>query len=263
MDLLVWCLYGHLPCSKGCPGTGENFVVLPHGRSHHADSGQNLLGKSDEQTTEYAEDALGALGGVVRLDGHTQLDDAPAQHDHADGLNARKNEVAEVVDNGKGIGVGGQGRAGQGGAQGQHEDGGEIEAVAPSGPPLRKGIRLGVFLVQHENQPFLFQNFDVVQTLKRHGQVGLGVSQSGVVNVGRCPAVLRQFDIGVLENVILLVHHRAFPPDEQQGVVVVQGPHLVGSHQLFATMSSDEFKNGQKNNPPRLREGVVASILKK
>ena len=45
-------------------------------------------------------------------------------------------------------------------------------------------------------------------------------------------AVLRQFDIGVLENVILLVHHRAFPPDEQQGVVVVQGPHLVGSHQL-------------------------------
>ena len=26
--------------------------------------------------------------------------------------------------------------------------------------------------------------------------------------------------------------------------------------QLFATMSSDEFKNGQKNNPPRLREGL-------
>ena len=33
--------------------------------------------------------------------------------------------------------------------------------------------------------------------------------------------------------------------------------------EFFATMSSDEFKNGQKNNPPRLREGVVASILKK
>lgn len=25
---------------------------------------------------------------------------------------------------------------------------------------------------------------------------------------------------------------------------------------LFATMSSDEFKNGQKNNPSRLREGL-------
>ena len=223
---------------------------------YHADSGQNLLGKSDKQTAEYAEDALGALGGVVRLDGHTQLDDAPAQHDHADGLNARKNKGAEIVDNGKGVGVGGQGRAGQGGAQGQHEDAGEIETAGPSGPPLRKGIRLGVFLVQHKNQPLLFQNFNVIQTLKRHGQVGLGVSQSGVVNVGRGPAVLRQFDIGVFENVILLVHHRVFPPDEQQGVVVVQGPHLVGSHQLFATMSSDEFKNGQKNNPSRLREGL-------
>ena len=66
MDLLVWCLYGHLPCSKGCPGTGENFVVLPHGRSHHADSGQNLLGKSDEQTTEYAEDALGRTEEAVQ-----------------------------------------------------------------------------------------------------------------------------------------------------------------------------------------------------
>ena len=72
---------------------------------YHADSGQNLLGKSDKQTAEYAEDALGALGGVVRLDGHTQLDDAPAQHDHADGLNARKNKGAEIVDNGNNYGI--------------------------------------------------------------------------------------------------------------------------------------------------------------
>ena len=78
MNFLVWRLYDHLPCSKGCPGTGDNFVVLPHGRSHHADSGQNLLGKSDEQAAEHAEDALGALAGVVGLDRHTQLDDTPA-----------------------------------------------------------------------------------------------------------------------------------------------------------------------------------------
>lgn len=209
---------------------------------YHADGAQNLFGKSDEQPAEHAEDTLGALAGVVGLDRHTQLDDTPAQDDDADGLDTGKDKVAKVVDNSKRIGVGGQGRAGQGGAQGQHEDGGEIETADLSGPPLRKGIRLVVCFVQHENQPFLFQNFDVIQALKGRGQVGLGVSQAGVVNVGPCPAVLRQLDIGVFENVILLVHHRAFPPNEQQGIVVIQGPHLIGGHQLFATMSSDEFK---------------------
>lgn len=30
---------------------------------------------------------------------------------------------------------------------------------------------------------------------------------------------------------------------------------------VFATMSSDEFKNEQKNNPPRLREGLYTLTL--
>ncbi len=165
-------------------------MVLPHGRSHHADSGQNLLGKSDEQTTEYAEDALGALGGVGETGWTYQLDDAPRpstitptalMHEKMKSL-----RLLTMVRGSVSAARAGQARAAH---RVSMRDGGEIEAVAPSGPPLRKGIRLGVFLVQHENQPFLFQNFDVVQTLKRHGQVGPGRSQSGVVNVGRCPAV--------------------------------------------------------------------------
>ena len=37
---------------------------------------------------------------------------------------------------------------------------------------------------------------------------------------------------------------------------VATSPEFVLGHQLSATMSSDEFKNGQKNNPSRLREGL-------
>ena len=116
MELVIRHLDDDFPGSKLRPVTENNFVALPHGRSHHADSGQNFLGKSDQQAAEHAEDSLGALGGVVGLDGHAQLDDAPAQHDHTDGLDTGKNEVAEIVDNGKGVGVGSQGRTGQGGA---------------------------------------------------------------------------------------------------------------------------------------------------
>ena len=47
------------------------------------------------------------------------------------------------------------------------------------------------------------------------------------------------------EEDILAIHYRKF----------------IYTHQLFATMSSDEFKNEQKNNPPRLREGLYTLTL--
>ena len=116
MELVIWCLNDDFQGSKRHPVTGNDFAALPHGRSHHADSAQNFLGKCNQQAAEHTEYSLGALGGVVGLDGHAQLDDAPAQHDHTDGLDTGKNEVAEIVDNGEGVGVGSQGRTGQGGA---------------------------------------------------------------------------------------------------------------------------------------------------
>ena len=66
------------------------FPFLFRPGSYRADSGQNLLGESDDQPTEHTQHTLAALAGVVRLDGHTELDDAPAQDDHADGLDAGK-----------------------------------------------------------------------------------------------------------------------------------------------------------------------------
>lgn len=35
----------------------------------------------------------------------------------------------------------------------------------------------------------------------------------------------------------------------------IQHREFINGQKIFATMSSDEFKNGQKNNPPRLRGG--------
>ena len=136
MELVIRRLDDDFPGSKLRPVTGNDFAALPHGRSHHADSTQNFLGKCNQQAAEHTEDSLGALGGVVGLDGHAQLDDAPAQNNDADGFDTGKNELRQVVDDGKGIGVSRQGRAGQNGAQGHGKHGGEIETADPFGPPL-------------------------------------------------------------------------------------------------------------------------------
>ena len=108
--------------------------------SRHADGGQNLLCKSDNKAAKDAEDALRPLAGVVGLDRHTQLDDAPAQDHHADGLDAGENKVAEVVDNGEGVAVRGKSGDSQGHAEGSGQGGGEIKAPDLSGPALVQGI---------------------------------------------------------------------------------------------------------------------------
>ena len=53
---------------------------------YRADSGKDLLCKSDHQAAEQAQEALGSLAGVMALDRHTDLDDAPAEDNNADGL---------------------------------------------------------------------------------------------------------------------------------------------------------------------------------
>ena len=46
------------------------------------------------------------------------------------------------------------------------------------------------------------------------------------------PAIRSEADIGVLENVVLEVHHGPLAPDEHQRVAVIQHTHLVGGHKL-------------------------------
>ena len=52
---------------------------------YSADGRQDLLGKGDHQAAEQAQEALGSLAGVMALDRHTDLDDAPAKDNNADG----------------------------------------------------------------------------------------------------------------------------------------------------------------------------------
>ena len=68
--------------------------------------------------------------------------------------------------------------------------------------------------------------------------------------------VAGQFVVWVLGQVILVGQKRPDAPQLQDALAAVHDSQFVPAHKLFDTMSSDEFKNGQKNNPPRLREGL-------
>lgn len=63
-----------------------------------------------------------------------------------------------------------------------------------------------------------------------------------MVDVGRSAAQRGLTDSWVLHKVIFLIHHRLCASDEQDCIPVVQLAHLVRGQQLFATLSSDEFK---------------------
>ena len=56
--------------------------------------------------------------------------------------------------------------------------------------------------------------------------------------------------VGVLGDVVLVRQKRPHPAQLEDALAAVHDGQLILAHQLFATMSSDEFKNGQKNNPP-------------
>ena len=64
-----------------------------------------------------------------------------------------------------------------------------------------------------------------------------------MMNVGRCTAKRAARDCGMVHEIVLFIHDRACTADEQQRIAIIQFPHLVRRQKLFATMSSDEFKN--------------------
>ena len=65
---------------------------------YRADSREDLLCKGKHKPAEQAQEALGSLAGVMALDRHTNLDDAPAEDNNADGLDRGEDEVGKVVD---------------------------------------------------------------------------------------------------------------------------------------------------------------------
>ena len=72
---------------------------------------QNFLGKGNQQAPEQAEKTLCTLTGVVGLDAHAHLNNAPAQDDNTQSLDDGENEVREVVDDGERVRTGGKGRS--------------------------------------------------------------------------------------------------------------------------------------------------------
>lgn len=138
---------------------------------HRADSGQNLLGEGNHQAAEQTEETLCPLAGVVGLDRHTHLHDAPAEDNHAQGLNDGENEVGQVIDNAQRVGACGKGRDGQGRAQGHGQSGGEVEAAGAAVlVPCEgaAGIGMAKKLV-HTKKFLLFNNFHIFQ--RRKGKV--------------------------------------------------------------------------------------------
>ena len=76
---------------------------------YRADSREEYLCESIHQPAEQAQEALGTPAGVMALDRHTDLDDAPAEDNHADGLDRRKDEIGQVVDHRDWVAAGGKG----------------------------------------------------------------------------------------------------------------------------------------------------------
>ena len=69
-----------------------------------------------------------------------------------------------------------------------------------------------------------------------------------MVDVGRPAAVDGVADGGVFGQLVLQIHHRLGAPDEQDGVAVVQPPHLIRGQQFSATLSSGELKETPHNS---------------
>ena len=76
---------------------------------YRTDSREDFLCESNHKPAEQAQEALGSLAGVMALDRHTDLDDAPAEDNNADGLDRGKDKVRQVVDHRDRVAAGGKG----------------------------------------------------------------------------------------------------------------------------------------------------------
>ena len=69
---------------------------FPLGQSA-GNQGQNLLGKSDDNTTGQSEETVGSLAGVVGFEGEADLHHTEAQQDHTNGPDEAKNESLRLL----------------------------------------------------------------------------------------------------------------------------------------------------------------------
>ena len=80
------------------------------------------------------------------------------------------------------------------------------------------------------------------------GHIPFNVKSVFLVEIGKV------FVVRVLRYIVFVAEKGAHAAQLQNTFSSVHNCDFVLCHQLFSTMSSDEFKNGQKNNLSRLRE---------
>ena len=93
-----WTIQHHRICAAG--------MDLPFPRRFSAgDQRQDLLGERNDDAARDGQNAVCALGRIVRLEGQTDLQNAKAEQDQADRANQGKDEIAQVIHDRKRIAV--------------------------------------------------------------------------------------------------------------------------------------------------------------
>lgn len=90
------------------------------------------------------------------------------------------------------------------------------------------------------------------------GQIVRSLFGRGIV-IGSRAAILSKTDAGVAQQVVLVIHNRPLTAHEQHRFAVRQQAYLIRRQQVFAIMSSDEFKKGKKSSP-LFEEGLNVTI---
>lgn len=67
------------------------------------DEVKNFLRKGDDDATGKGQEAVAALGGIVALEGQTNLNNTPTKQDQPDGTNESEDEIGQVVYNRDGV----------------------------------------------------------------------------------------------------------------------------------------------------------------
>ena len=115
--------------------------------SSAGNQGKDLFRESDHNAARDGEHTVGALGGVVALEGQANLQDAVPQQDQANGANQGKDEVGQIVDYTQGITAGGGKSGGNGRSQG------EGQADAQGVQPLGASLELILLQIVHVQIP--------------------------------------------------------------------------------------------------------------
>ena len=87
-----WTIQHHRICAAG--------MELPFPRRFSAgDQRQDLFGERNDDAACHGQDAVGALGRIVRLERQTDLQNTEAEQNQADRTDQGKDKIAQVIDN--------------------------------------------------------------------------------------------------------------------------------------------------------------------